>query len=199
MEWIGVNGLLESIPSEVIHEATHPDARNVRDPWNFEPLKRLVSIGLSASVREDLLAADFGADISYEGEFGFDHLDSDTLTIPVVVDEQDTVIQVIEGHIVTKLEFAALKLFAMQRKMEYELNQHFGSEFRFLHEGEQFDFDEEDEWLPIIRLRKIRLITDNPNQKPFLLNKVEMKFLRHRAGGKQPEEQGETRGKRKQK
>ncbi len=177
-EWIGVDLLLEYISNRVIPDALFPDSTNLLDPENLEPLKALESYGVRGFMRESNVGMHFGSEVIYEGELGFDSSSTHILSIDLVVNERDTTVQVVKGQIMTKLELAALKLHIMNNKLWYELKQQFGNRYYFVSE-EQNPFGKDDKKPDgLVTMNKPRLISDNLNQKPFLLIRIEPDFSR---------------------
>lgn len=183
-EWIGVDGLLENIPGEVIKEAIRPDSSYVRDPENIEPLRHVSWVELSCHLRADEFGAGFTSEVVYAGEYGTNDTTGTLLLIPVVFDGRDTILQIEKGYYMSNLQLAALKLYAMGSKLEFEMNRRMSHRFNIIREDAPVDpeledlADEEYGFLPKIKLKKYRITSNNPNLQAFQVNRVEMKFVR---------------------
>jgi len=177
MEWQGIDGLMENIPSVVIPESLWPDTSDVVDQENMEPLRQLSYIELSAYLRSNEVGVHFNSETEYLGELGSNNYTYDTLFLDVVFDDVDTTLGIRVGTFVTELELAALKLHAMRSKLEYEFEAQLGGDYILLREDATQD---EDDYRASIQLKKLRIISDNPQMQYFQKNQIELKFLRDR-------------------
>lgn len=178
-EWIGVDALLENIVNTVIVEALNPDTNNIVNPEVLEPLKDLVSIELSTSLIVDENEANSEArGMMYEGEMGVNNRRKDSLMIHVVYNDIDTVIGVGKDHVVTNLELAALKMHAMRKKLEYELNKRYGEEWAVLWDGEEPTEERLGSKNKVVYLKTPRIQPNNPNQPAYQVNTVKLRFTR---------------------
>lgn len=174
-DWVGVDGIMDNIVREVISEALDPTFVGVENPDSVEELKNLNAVQIGARLRFDQIAADFGAEgVRYNGEFGTDGEFSDTLTIPFLYDESDTIVKLVKGQLVTNLELAALKIWGMQKKLERELNRIYNSKYSFMYQGDELPITDK----PIVVILKPIIIPNNPNQKPFMVSTVEIGMVR---------------------
>jgi len=182
MEWEGMDALMENIPAEIIREGLHPDSTNVRDPENLEPLAKLSWIEMVSNLRADEYRIHFASGQNYNGEIGFNNAENDSLNIRVVFDGKDTVVSIGERQMMTELELATLKLHVLRKKLEFELREQMGEDYRVVWE-ESFDhrgLDKEDDFddrLPLY-IRKIRVNSNNPHMQVLQQNVVTLKFLR---------------------
>jgi hypothetical protein len=175
-DWIGVDGILENMVGEVIAEALNPVHMDVSNPDSVEPLKDLISIGLQSKLRFDQLGADFGAEgMIYGGELGFNNETNDTLHMPILYDDRDTIVSVYGGKAITNLELACLKIYAMSKKLEYELNKYYNNKFALVSNVDAI-FDLEDKKVVLVKTPTI--IPNNPNQQPFQVSVVNLGFNR---------------------
>lgn len=185
-EWLGVDGLMENIPGEVIREAIRPDSSYVRDPENLEPLWHIPWVELSCHLRVDEFGVGYSSEVTYNGEFGTNDTTDTYLLIPIVLDGRDTVLGLRPGFYMSNLELAALKLYAMGSKLEYEMNKQMGHRYRILREDAQIDPDMEDleeevyGQIPKLKIKKLRITSNNPNLQVFQVNRVDMKFIRYK-------------------
>ncbi len=176
-DWIGMDAILENMVGEVVTEALKPTFQGVEDPDSVEVLKDLLAVRVGSRLKFDLLSAQFGAEgLRYNGEFGADNNFTDTLTIPFIYEKRDypvdTFVKVVKGQLVTNLELAALKLHAMDLKLEYELQKFYGEKYEFVRDGDGISGGK------IVNIDKPYIIPNNPNQKPFSRGIVEVSFLR---------------------
>ena len=184
-EYIGVDGLLENIPAEVIQDGLWPSQENVRDPENLEALQKLSWIQLGSRLKSDEYRVHFAVpeleDYTYQGELGYNTY-GDTLLISVVFDGKDTTVVVTGERKITELELAALKLHSMRKKLEFELQVKYGADYQVRWEeslDKKITVDEDviDD-RPIIWIRKLRIDTDNPHMPDVQENVIRLKFLR---------------------
>ncbi len=179
-EWIGIDGLMEGIASAVITEALEPDEEFILDPENLEPLQLLTSVKISADLRADYNGSLMGAEGQmYGGELGTNSVTGDTLFIPIVFDDADTLIAIPRNEYISNLELATLKLYALQRRFQFELNRQFGDEMVFLPEG-TLNILDYSEGRKIVWLKKIRLTSGYTNQQSFQINRVQLNFRRYK-------------------
>jgi hypothetical protein len=178
-EWIGVDALIENIVLHVIEDGLRPDTNNVVNPEVLEPLKDLVNIELSTSLIVDENEANMEAKgMMYEGEMGVNSKRNDSLMIKVVYNEKDTVIGVGKDQNVTNLELAALKLHAMRKKLEYELNLRYGEEWAVLWDGEEPTEERLGSKNKVVYLKTPRITPNNPNQPAYQVSTIKLKFTR---------------------
>ncbi|MEM7037776.1 MAG: hypothetical protein AAF570_12405, partial [Bacteroidota bacterium] len=178
LEWMGVDGFLEGMVHEVIREGLTPDTINVMNPEDLEPLRGIEFLELSAFLQANEAEADMAAQgVVYEGELGTNNLDEDTLYLDVVYNGADTIVGVPRNHYITNLELACLKLYTMQRKLRYELQQRYGKQFAFVQEGEEINKKELQGKRPVT-IRKPRITPNNPNQDAFQVNQIRIRFSR---------------------
>ena len=179
MEWIGVDGLCEGIAEYVIKDALDPDSASVLNIDSLEALKFLTSVEFSASLQaseEEVYQLAEGT--IYEGEFGTNNTTDDTLFLDIIYNEVDTVIGVALNHYLNNLELAALKLHSMRKKMEYELSLRYGETLSFQREEEDLD-TKALVGKKLVRINKLRITPNHPNQDAFQVNEVNLKFLRY--------------------
>lgn len=180
-EWLGVDAFLENVADEIVQEALHPDSSGVLNPEVLEPLTDLVSIELSCMLQVDEIDADAYAEGKmYEGELGVNNIEGDSLMIKVVYNDSDTLIEIGKDRQITNLELACLKLHSMRKKLEFEMKQTFGEDFAFLWEGEKAT-SENTQGKKIVRIKKLRITPNNPNQPAFQVNRVKLRFTRGQA------------------
>jgi hypothetical protein len=178
VEWVGVDGFLEGMVNEVIREALQPDTINVINPEDLEALKDMVFVELSSLLKANETEAFFDADgMVYEGELGTNNKTEDTLIIPVVYNGADTIIGVPLNRYISNLELACLKLFAMRKKLQYELTMKYGEEIAFVLEGEKIN-SEDVVGRKRVMIRKPRILPNHPHQDVFQINQVKIKFIR---------------------
>lgn len=176
-EWIGIDGILENIVNNVIEEGLHPDTNGIINPEVLEPLQGLISIQLSTRLIVDENEALIGAKgMMYEGELGTNS-NKDSLFIKVVYNDADTILGIGRDRSITNLELAGLKLHAMRKKLEYELNLKYGDKWAVLWEGEKATFDKTSA-KKVVYLKKPRIIPDNPHQNAFQVNEITLRFAR---------------------
>lgn len=178
-EWIGVDALIENLVRTVIAEGLRPDTNNVVNPEVLEPLKDLVNIELSTNLIVDEVGANQEAKgMLYEGEMGVNNRYKDSLMIKVVYNDADTVIGIGLDQNVTNLELAALKLHAMRKKLQYELNLKYGEDWAILWDGEEPTEERVGSKLKVIYLKTPRITPNNPNQPAYQVSTVKLKFTR---------------------
>lgn len=175
-DWIGVDGIIESLVAESIAEALHPVHMDVSNPDSVEPLKALISVGIQSELRFDQLGADFGAEgMIYGGELGYNNESNDTLNMPIIYDDRDTVVSVYAGKAITNLELACLKIFAMNKKLTYELTKFYDNKIALVSNVDAlFDLEEKD----VVLVKTPVIIPNNPNQQPFQVSVVNLGFNR---------------------
>lgn len=178
VEWIGVDGLAEGICEFVIKDALNPDSASVMNIDSLEALKSMVSLDLSASLQANEEEVSQLADgMIYEGEFGTNNPDEDTLFLKIIYNEVDTTIGIALNRYINNLELAALKLHSIRKKMEYELDKRYGESMFFQREGDELDskslFGKK-----LVRINQLRITPNHPNQDAFQVNHVEVKFNR---------------------
>lgn len=191
-EWIGVDGFLSGVVGEVIKEGLTPDTLNVINPENLEALENIVFIELASLLKASEAEAFQEAEgMVYEGELGTNNSEEDTLYLSVVYNNADTVVGVPLNHYVTNLELACLKLYAMRKKLQKELNDAYGDEMAFIVEGEKFD-PEDVVGKKLVNIRKPRILPNHPNQEAFQINQVKVKFSRYTGSDIANEEEKEA-------
>lgn len=174
-DWVGMDAVMENMVREVIGEALDPTFVGVENPDSVEDLKNLNAVQIGGRLKFDEIAADFGAEgVRYNGEFGTDGTFSDTLTIPFVYDEADTVVKLVKGQLVTNLELAALKTWGMQKRLERELFRIYNSRYKFIYQDDDLPVTDKS----IVTILKPIIIPNNPNQKPFMVSTVEIGMVR---------------------
>ena len=181
-EWIGMDGVLRGVAGKVIPDALFPDSSGVRDPENMEALEHLAWIELSCQLRVDEEGARFSSEMVYDGEFGMNNEGGDSLIMPIVLDGRDTVITIAENVYLSNLELAALKLYVLRSRTEYEMWGRFGDRYRIVKEEELREYDLEseiDNWKRPIIIRRPRITSDNPNLQAFQQNSILLKFPRN--------------------
>lgn len=178
-DWIGMDNMMENIVTEVVTEGLKPTFDGVEDPDSVEVLKDLLSVRLGSRLKFDVLSAQFGAEgLKYRGELGTDNEFSDTLTIRfdyIIRDEvRDTSVKVVKGGLITNLELAALKLYALNLRMERALLKYYEGKYDFVRvdDGNQATGGKR------VDILRPFIIPNNPNQKPFTRTIVEIGFLR---------------------
>lgn len=179
MEWIGVDGLIEGIAGYVIKDALDPDSASVLNIDSLEALKFLTSVEFSASLQaseEEVYQLAEGT--IYEGEFGTNNPTEDTLFLEIIYNEQDTVVGVALNHYLNNLELAALKLHAMRKKMEYELDTRYGETLSFQREENPLN-TKALVGKKLVRINQLRITPNHPNQDAFQVNEINLKFNRY--------------------
>lgn len=180
-EWQGIDGLARGLVSHVIEPALHPDSTKVRDPENLEALRHVAWVEVGCQLRVDEYGAQFSSEMPYEGEFGTNDSTNSVLMIPVVLDDRDTVIQVTPRQFTSNLELAALKLFVIRDRIQYELEQQYGKNFRVIREEDLAmitELEEAEDWRIKIVVRTPRITSDNSNLQAFQQNTILLKFPR---------------------
>jgi hypothetical protein len=191
-EWVGVDAILENMVGEVIHEGLTPDTLKVLNPEVLEALDGLISIELSTNLLVDEQQADQEAKgMMYEGELGTNNGSKDSLYIKVVYNDVDTIVGIGRDRQITNLELACLKLHAMRKKLEYELNQKYGDVWAVYWEGEDQTV-EKTQGRRVVYLKKPRITPNNPNQDAFQVNMVKLRFAR-KGNGIQVDQNGEEK------
>lgn len=179
-EWMGNDALIQYLIQKVTQHALFPDTVNLKDPENLEPLLQLTQINFSCQLRVDEIGAHMGSEMPYLGEFGTNNPTEDTLFLSVVFDGLDTVLALVPQTILTNLELATLKLYALRAKAHYELERHFGDEFWIYVQDKSMTLDAVEGFRRRINLGKLRVTSDNPNLQAFQQNEIEMKFIRYK-------------------
>jgi hypothetical protein len=178
-EWIGVDGILSNIVTEVIREALHPDTSQVANPDSLEPLKSLILVELNGKLKATSLEADFGAQGTKFLGMLPERLKSDTLRMLIEYDGYDTLIVVHKNKNLSNLELACLKLHAMRKKLEYEINKYFSKDIVLLWEGAPSPGDDVINSRSVVYLQRPKITSNNPNQKPFIVPQVKLVFTRY--------------------
>jgi hypothetical protein len=176
VEWIGLDGIITNLASEVAWDALYPDTINTQFPDSIERLQDLISIELNGFLRVDELAADFGAQgVVYMGDIPAKFPDS--LAITVNYNGNDTTVVIKKDQHISNLGLAVLKLHVMRKRLEYEFNKYFGRDMAFVWEGTQIT-DEVANGRQIIYIKKPTITPNNPNQKVFMMTQVKMQYTR---------------------
>jgi hypothetical protein len=176
-EWVGIDGVLTNMVTEVIKEALYPDTINALFPDSIERLRNLSSIELNGYLKVDELAADFGAQGAiYAGDLK-GKAGSDTLRIRVRYADRDTTVIVYKGQNLSNLQLACLKLHSMRKKLEYEFNKYYGRDMALFWDGETIN-DEKMKGRKPVFFKIPTLTPNNPNQKPFMVGQVRLNFTR---------------------
>jgi hypothetical protein len=182
-EWVGVDGLLEGVANEVIREALHPDSTNVVNPEVLIALERIEFLEFSALLKaNETEAFDTAEAVVYEGELGVTDEEEGILSLPVVYNGADTIIDIPTNRYISNLELACLKLHAMSRKVVHELNVKYGDKFLFVMEGDDYDLVA----LKLkeggkVTIKKPRILPNHPHQDVFQINQVRIKFTKFKA------------------
>jgi hypothetical protein len=82
-----------------------------------------------------------------------------------------------KGEDLSNFQLAALKLHSMRKKLEYEFNKYYGGNFALVWEGESIN-DEKTKGRKIVYLKRPEIVVDHPNQKPFMVGQVRVRFTR---------------------
>lgn len=181
-EWLGTDAILENMVGEVIKEALTPDTTGVSNPEILEKLEGLVYVELACQLLVDEEEADdLAKGMMYEGELGTNNKFNDSLLLKVVYNDADTVIGIGKDRQITNLELACLKLHAMRKKLEYELNQAYGEDWAVYWEGEELSVGKT-QGRKVVYLKKPRITPNHPHQDAFQVNVVRLRFARG-AGG----------------
>lgn len=175
-DWVGVDGILENLVQEVIKEGLNPVHMDVSNTDSVEPLKDLISLDIQTKLRFDQVGADFGANgLVYQGELGYNNETKDTLLLPILYGDKDTVIAITAGQDITNLELSCLKIHAMAKKLEYELTQYYGDRLALINDlGAIYEL----EGKKIVLFKTPEVIPNNPNQQPFQVSVVNLGFIR---------------------
>ncbi len=177
-EWVGIDGVLTNMVTEVIKEALFPDTINTVFPDSIERLRNLSSIELKGYLKVNQLDADFGAQGAvYAGDLPSKGTNNDTLRMRIKYDGTDTVIVMHKGQNLSNLQLACLKLHSMRKKMEYEFNKLYGRDMALFWEGESIN-DEKMKGRKPVFLKIPEIVTDHPNQKPYMVGQVRLNFTR---------------------
>ncbi|MFN8396649.1 MAG: hypothetical protein U0176_18635 [Bacteroidia bacterium] len=177
-EWLGVDAILENMVNEVIREALTPDTAKISNPYILEPLEGLVYIELLSDLLVDEEKAhELAKGMMYEGELGVNNKFNDSLYLKVVFNEKDTIVGIGKDRQITNLELACLKLHAMRKKLEYELNQRYGQDWAVSWEGEELSV-EKTQGRKVVYIKKPRISPNHPHQEPFQVNFIRMRFTR---------------------
>ncbi len=175
-EWIGVDGIIGNLATEVAYDALYPDTINTQYPDSIERLDDLIAIELNAFLRVDELAANFGAQgVVFNGDLPSDNPDS--LVMAVTYNGLDTVIVIKKEEHVSNLGLACVKLDVMRKRLEYEFNKKFGANMAFVWDGGRLN-DQVTNGRQVVYIKKPTITPNNPNQKPFMVSQVRMQFTR---------------------
>jgi len=177
VEWEGMDGLLNGLVDEVIAEALDPDTFRIRDPENLEALQGLAWVEFSCQLRDDMEGAQFGSGQYYEGEFDRSY-GLEALQIDLVVDDRDTVLYIEKGKRLNYLQLAALKLYAMRSRFHHSFQRVYGDAHRLVYEEHTLNRFDLDMRTPIY-CKKLRIVTNHPNQQVFQINQIDLKFVRY--------------------
>lgn len=177
-EWLGTDAILENMVAEVIKEALRPDTNGVSNPEILEKLEGLVYIELACQLLVDEEEAnDLAKGMMYEGELGTNNRSKDSLLLKVVYNDADTVIGIGKDRQITNLELACLKLHAMRKKLEYELNTAYGEDWAVYWEGEPLSVGKT-QGRKVVYLKKPRITPNHPHQDAFQVNLIRLRFAR---------------------
>lgn len=177
-EWLGVDAILENMVNEVIKEALTPDTAKISNPYILEPLEGLVYVELLSDLLVDEEKAhELAKGMMYEGELGVNNKFNDSLYLKVVFNEKDTIVGIGKDRQITNLELACLKLHAMRKKLEYELNKTYGQDWAVYWEGEELSV-EKTQGRKVVYIKKPRISPNHPHQEPFQVNFIRMRFTR---------------------
>lgn len=175
-EWIGIDGVLGNMATEVAKDALYPDTINTQYPDSIERLRDFISIELNGFLRVDELAADFGAQgLIFNGDLP--GVNPDSVLFNVIYNGVDTTILITKDEHITNLGLACLKLDAMRKRLEYEMNKQFGANMAFVWDGGQLN-DELTKGRKVVYIKKPTITPNNPNQKPFMVSQIKMQFTR---------------------
>ncbi len=192
-EWVGIDNFLENVVHETVEECLSPDLTKVLKLERMDSLKRLMWVQLSTNLKWDRQSAMTGPGVTYNGELNPPWHKLDTLKFKVVYDERDTTVVIPpRNYYLNNFELSALKLFAMRKKLEYELEMYYAAQNRdvvIAWEDEPMPIawdinsdDTEYRLAPRIFIRKLRIESDHPKQKALELTCVTMKFRKFREG-----------------
>lgn len=177
-EWEGVDDVMGNMVLEVVREALHPDTSQVANPDSLEPLKALILLEINGKLKATELEADFGAQgAQYFGKLP-EKQKSDTLRMMVEYDGRDTMVVVYMDKHLSNLELACVKLHAMRKRMEHEVNKYFSEDMALIWEGDVSRGEEQIKGRNVVYLQRPKITSDNPNQKPFMVSQVRMVFTR---------------------
>lgn len=177
-EWEGVDGILSNVVTEVIREALHPDTSQVANPDSLEPLKALILMEINGKLKATELEADFGAQGAKFTGMLPEKYKGDTLRMLIDYDGNDTMIVVYKDKNLSNLELACLKLHAMRKRLEYEVNKYFSNDIALLWEGAPSPGDDVIGGRSVVYLQRPKITSNNPNQKPFMVPQVKLVFTR---------------------
>lgn len=178
-EWEGVDGVISNMVTEVIREALHPDTVQVANPDSLEPLRALILLELNGNLKATELEADFGAEGAiFEGNLP-ERTQGDTLKMLVEYDGADTLIMVYKDKHLSNLELACLKLHAMRKRLEFEINKYFSTDMALIWEGAPSGGEERIGGRNVVYLQRPKITSNHPNQKPYMVTEVKMVFTRY--------------------
>ncbi|MEM0997132.1 MAG: type IX secretion system membrane protein PorP/SprF [Bacteroidota bacterium] len=198
-EWPGVDNFLEKLTTDVINHALHPDTTLYKETKELDSLKYFIGIEITTNLRTDDVGMNLG--ISREKRYRGDLLHqngrrADSVLVLVTLDELDTTIVIhphATGEVMTELELACLKLYAMRKKLEYELRKYYNGtpievaweesarsplnplQDYFVHEHRR------------VFISKLRINTGNQYQKADQAHHFDLYFLRHGYDGRRRE------------
>jgi hypothetical protein len=196
-EWLGVDAILENMVNEVIKEALTPDTLGISNPYVLEPLEGLVYVELSSDLLVDEQKADeLAKGMMYEGELGTNNRYEDSLYLKVVYNDADTIVGIGKDRQITNLELACLKLHAMRKKLEYELNQRYGENWAVYWEGEELSV-EKTQGRKVVYIKKPRITPNHPHQDAFQVNVIKLRFTRGAGASDQVASLGDEKGSNK--
>lgn len=196
-EWLGVDAILENMVGEVIKEALTPDTTGISNPYVLEPLEGLVYVELLSDLLVDEQEADqLAKGMMYEGELGVNNKFKDSLYLKVVYNEKDTIVGIGKDRQITNLELACLKLHAMRKKLEYELNKAYGQDWAVYWEGEELSV-EKTQGRKVVYIKKPRITPNHPHQDAFQVNIVRLRFTRGAGASDQVANLGDGKGENK--
>jgi hypothetical protein len=94
-------------------------------------------------------------------------------------DGNDTMIVVHKNKDLSNLELACLKLHAMRKKLEHEVNKYFSKDFLLVWEGAPSPSENVVNSRSVVYLQRPKITSNNPNQKPFIVPQVKLVFTRY--------------------
>lgn len=174
-EWEGVDAVMPKMVLDVIREALHPDTSLVANPDSVEPLKALIKIELNGKLKATELEADFGAQGAVFMADLPEKYKTDSLSMWIEIDDSIRLITVRKGDNLSNLQLACLKLHAMRKRLEFEMNKYMSGEIFLTWEGST---KKNDDARTVVFLQRPKLRTNHPNQKPFMVTQIQLVFTR---------------------
>lgn len=177
-EWEGVDGIMSNLVTEVIREALHPDTSQVANPDSLEPLKSLILLELTGNLKANSLEADFGAQGAIFNADLPEKVKSDTLRMLVEYDGRDTMVVVYKDKNLSNLELACLKMHAIRKRLEFEINKYFSADMALVWQGAKGAGEERIGGRNVVYLQRPKISSDHPHQKTFLNPEIKLIFTR---------------------